>query len=173
MFLFVFCFTEIDKFTHEVEEVLHEVEEVFHDVKEHMILSVRDYSLQIAFVLMGITSAILVIGTVYVWCFHHPKTLNRKEAGHQKQPQLEHSDNADQDHPENTDNIESERNQEEKVQEEFLNESVEKAGKPEDDVAGNSEQNGQVRKRTTSSSVNNNNSPVKSKIPVRQKSKTS
>lgn len=170
LFLFVFCFAEIDKFTHEVEEVLHEVEEVLHDVKEHMILSVRDYSLQIAFVLMGITSAILVVGTVYVWCFHHPKRLNRKDGGQLKQKQLERSD---KDHSEHTDNVASERSQKENAQEESFEKSVDKAGKPEDDVAGNAEQNGQVRKRTTSSSVNNNNSPVKSKIPVRQKSKTS
>ena len=48
----------------------HEVEEKFHDVKEHVLLSVEHHGFLIAAALMGLTSAILLIGTIYVWCFH-------------------------------------------------------------------------------------------------------
>lgn len=167
---------EIDKFTHEVEEVLHEMEGVFHDVKEHMILSVRDYSLQIAFVLMGITSAILVIGTVYVWCFHHPKHSHAQDPSRSDKSQSELPVKPEQEHSGATDIVKSEiaQNADEERREDTPKESNDKVETTEDIAANKPEQNGQVRKRTTSSSINNNNSPVKSKIPVyRQKSKTS
>lgn len=142
--------TEIDKFKHEVEEVLHDVEEVFNDVKEHVILSVRDFSLQIAFILMGVTSMILVIGTVYVWCFHHPKNAHVPER-----------------------EVNEFVSREQKSENDAQNTSISRENSVESN-SGIHEQNGQVRKRTTSgSNANNNNSPVKSKIPVRTKTKAS
>ncbi|KAL4226116.1 hypothetical protein ACF0H5_014103 [Mactra antiquata] len=149
---------EISKFTHEVEEV-------FQEVKQHMIVSVRDYSIQIAFVLMGITTAILILGTIYVRCFHHPKRTSDKgiKAGKQK-----NGDTKGEKSKDNSDKIENKI-----VESEKLEEAEEKVVALESEQI---EQNGHVRKRTTSSStsasVNNNNSPVKSKIPVRQKSVT-
>lgn len=146
--MLLFSFTEFNKFTHEVEEV-------FQEVKQHVILSVRDFSIQIAFVLMGITAAILVIGTVYVWCFHHPKHSD------------EHDENESESKSEKVTDETKEKNEEDQDE------------KSSEKEAEKSEQNGQVRRRIPSSSSasntsvnNNNNSPGKSKIPVRQRSVT-
>lgn len=138
-----------------VEEVIHEVEEALNGVREHMILSVRDYSLQLAFILMTVTSVILVIGTVYVWCFHHPNPkLPNKELS--ASTSIETTEQSSSDSFSNGTSISRQNSGDE------INESVK------------SEQYGQVTRRTSSSSWNNNNdSPVKSKIPVRQKSKSS
>lgn len=67
------------KFPTDMNQLAHDVEDVLRDVREHVILSVEKYSMQIAFILMSITSAILVFGTVYVWCFHHPPKYNEDE----------------------------------------------------------------------------------------------
>lgn len=164
----------MNKFKHDVEEVFHEVEEAFHEVKEHMILSVRDYSFQIAFFLMAVTSAVLVIGTVYVWCFHHPKNPHADESEAKKSSKKDR-------HAENVigstnvlreNSVESNKNEqggmedEEETREQIIPENEERK----------TDQNGQVeiRKRISSSSgVNNNVSPIKSKIPIRMKSKSS
>ncbi|XP_060566431.1 uncharacterized protein LOC132725341 [Ruditapes philippinarum] len=169
---------EFDKFKHDVEEVFHDVEEVFHDVKEHMILSVRDFSIQIAFVLMGITSAILIIGTVYVWCFHHPKRPKKSEDSKDHEHVEEHPSSEQADLPNHNHSVKSSSpkkktripEREVKVEENHQEVFEEVAQKKED--SGISDQNG-VRQRTTTANANNNNSPVKSKIPVRQKSRNS
>lgn len=116
---------------------------------DSIILTVERHSFLIAFVLMGVTAVILIIGTAYVWHFHHHGNT------YDDDPQALQSDQIstimDDDHP-SQDTENQEQSSETK------------------------EADKKVRKRRTSSSssgTNNNNSPLKSKIPVRMKNKQS
>lgn len=100
-------------------------------------MSVERYSLGIAFVLMAITTAILVIGTLYVWCFHHPDSKKNT-----KQKSAKTHDNENEE---------------------------DKSGQ----VVNSKESNGARKRIPSNNSVNNNDSPVKSKIPVRMRTKSS
>ncbi|XP_052779063.1 uncharacterized protein LOC128216518 [Mya arenaria] len=148
----------MNKFTHEVEEAFHDVEEVFRDVKDHMILSVRNHSYMIALFLMSLTSAILVFGTIYVWCFHR---------GHPYREDYQHIEEKNE--TEAADESANDQMQHKKK----ATSAIPRASPASDVTANNdvSDQDGKVRKRVPSSSgssMNNNDSPVKSKIPVRR-----
>jgi len=162
-------FSELNQFTHDVEEAFHDVEEAFQDVKEHVILSVRNHSYMIAIFLMSLTSAILVFGTIYMWCFHR---------GHPYHEEDEHYQYPDDGHVRTGDITVT------RATPVTPTSAIPRASPTKPKVASASpkggdtcEPNGEVRKRIPSStecSVNNNDSPVKSKIPVRrQKSKQS
>ena len=54
----------------EIKTLQEELGNKFHDVKDHVILTVRNNSMLVAYLLMGVTSLILVIGTLIVWYRH-------------------------------------------------------------------------------------------------------
>lgn len=67
-------------FDEEIHKLQQELENKFRDVRDHVIVSVRNYSMWIAFLLMGVTSLILVIGTLIVWYRHrHSNQTEREE----------------------------------------------------------------------------------------------
>ncbi|KAH3881400.1 uncharacterized protein LOC127880401 [Dreissena polymorpha] len=177
---------DIEKFKHGVEEAFHEVEEAFNEAKEHMILSVRNHSYMIALLLMSITSAVLVFGTIYVWCYHRGHSFSEEEYSKhveavdaakmkKKKPKTEKNETVSQNDDKNVEEVKSK----ESVQDVEKLESLDSTVQGIDSNPGKStvaDNNGDVRQRKTSpgTSLNNNDSPVKSRIPVRrQKSKTS
>ena len=198
-------FEELQEFTHNVEEVFHDAGEVFQDVKEHVLLSVRSHTYMVAFSLMALTSAILVFGTIYVWCFHHGRphrteegdakakktTPKSKKESRLKQPKLKETRTIDSPKVE-VPKTETSQSEEDDVRKE----EADIDQKIQSNELKSESQNGEIRMRKYSENtdasfsspldnptensgnqspgVNNNNSPVKSRIPVfRQKSKQS
>ena len=167
-------------------------------MKEHVILTVEHHSLVIALALMALTTAVLLIGTLYMWCFHHPsKTKKTRSVTKEKKeksengskdingPQeLEKEQNGEKsevkDLVDEADVTEQEKKQNGEKSEEkdlvdeadvtkVLNE-IQEDQQGVNKIEEKEEKVSEVRKRipSNSSSVNNNESPVKSKIPIRR-----
>ena len=65
----------------EIKTLQEELGNKFHDVKDHVILTVRNNSMLVAYLLMGMTSLILVIGTLIVWYRHrHSNRVNTEHS---------------------------------------------------------------------------------------------
>lgn len=192
---FIPFYTEFKKFTHDVEEAFHDVEEVFQDVKDHVLLSVRSSTYMIAFLLMAVTAAILVLGTVYVWCFHHGRPHREQEEVKEKKETAQNAKSVSKKKSklklptvrEKQKEREKDNSQEQEVDIVPQDKEIDKL---EEKNSDSELQNGEIRQRSAYSSsepdspmsdagslspgANNNNSSAKSRIPVfRQKSKQS